>query len=93
MEFETEIEIKGLGGNSIIIRPIGLINYNSDLDWDRNWVKTKIICNDQPGLYSSQLKYEVHFDQTYIKDWVRKINEVTKIFPITGDFNKNNYNI
>ena len=151
-----EIEIRG-SGNSIAIQAISLINYNSNLDWDKNWVKTKITatggvfsgtyeadlttfdfenlkqdlnslyenlngeiefsdlegflkleikgdntgnfniqvtCNDQPGIYTSELVFEINFDQTYIKNLVNKLNNITRQFPIVGNFeNKNNYNV
>lgn len=35
------IEIKD-AGNYIRIEPLRIINYNSDLDWDKNWISTKI---------------------------------------------------
>lgn len=53
----------------------------------------KIICNDRPGIYSTELTFELKFDQTHIKEMVHKLNEITKSFPIIGDYNKNNYKI
>ncbi len=28
-------------GNVVRIEPIEIINYNSDSDWDKNWIKTQ----------------------------------------------------
>ena len=54
---------------------------------------SQIICNDRPGIYSTELTFELGFDQTFIKEMVYNLNEITKSFPIVGDYNKNNYNI
>lgn len=42
-DFEEKLyfEIKD-GANFLRIEPLGLINYNSENDWDRNWVKSKV---------------------------------------------------
>ena len=29
-------------GDFVRLEPIELINYNSDLDWDKNWIRTKV---------------------------------------------------
>lgn len=144
-------------GNFVKISALARINYNSELDYDNNWIrclievsggsfngayeadiitttfeifkqelhklyddlrgkavfsdledyieievigngsgllKANVICNDQPGIYSAVLKYEIDFDQTYIKDIVNQLNEITIKFPIRGDFKiKNNFDI
>ena len=54
---------------------------------------SKTICNDRSGIYSTELTFELGFDQTFIKEMVYNLNEITKSFPIVGDYNKNNYNI
>ena len=144
-------------GNFVKIEPLGLITYNSSLDYDNNFIKCKIYvsggafsgeysanllttdfeifkhqlnslynnlngsaefstledeinikikgdgighfnsvitCFDFPGIYSSKLVFGIDFDQTFIKTIVRQINEITKKFPIKGNFTiNNNYNI
>ena len=39
-------------GAVVRLEPIELINYNSDLDWDKNWVKTKVTVKG--GTFSGQ---------------------------------------
>lgn len=54
----------------------------------------RIECIDFPGINSSELIFEIEFDQTFIKKIVSQINQITKEFPIKGSFNiKNNYNL
>ena len=80
---KTEIEFKDLEGYlTINIVGNGTGNFAS-----------QIICNDRPGIYSTELTFELGFDQTFIKEMVYNLNEITKSFPIVGDYNKNNYNI
>lgn len=158
MEFNENLffEISNQG-NSIKIETLYLIKYDSEIDYDRNWIQCKvivsggafsgeyisdlmttdfekfkhelnslytnlnsvaefydlesavnikikgdgighfnaeIICNDSPGIETAQLKYEIDFDQTFIKGIVKQLNDITRKFPIKGDFNiQNNYNI
>ena len=35
--------------------------------------------------WGAQLNFEITFDQTYIPDLVRQLNDITRAFPITGD--------
>ena len=149
-------EIKSLG-NFLKIEVLNLVNENSELDWDNNWINCKIyvsggafsgnysaeimtfefekfkhdlnslyenlngtaefqeienyiivkvkgdgighfnaeiICFDYPGIDSAKLEFEIYFDQTFIKEIVNQLNQITKEFPITGDFKiQNNYNV
>ncbi|MCY4779077.1 hypothetical protein ORI89_05410 [Sphingobacterium sp. UT-1RO-CII-1] len=48
----------------------------------------EVTCNDAPGIYSSELSFQISFDQTYIKDMVRRLDEITKRHPVVGDFKK-----
>ncbi|WP_103665637.1 WapI family immunity protein [Gracilimonas amylolytica] len=43
-------------GNFVRLQPIELINHDSDLDWDKNWIKTKVILNagNFTGHYDSE---------------------------------------
>jgi hypothetical protein len=51
-------------------------------------------CEDFPGINSATLSFEIDFDQTYIKKIVYQLNEITKKFPIKGNYTiQNNYNI
>ena len=135
-------------GNIVRLEPIGLINYRSSIDWDNNWIKTKITikggafggqyeadvmtidferfkqelyalynnlngkavfadlervlkleiqgdglghfevkvtAHDEP-CFGANLNFTMYFDQTYIKPLVHQLNEITKQFPIKGDF-------
>ncbi|MEI5984971.1 MULTISPECIES: hypothetical protein [Sphingobacterium] len=47
----------------------------------------QITCNDKPGIYSTQLQFEMHFDQTYIMPLVKRLENITNRFQIIGDFN------
>ncbi|MGV6943515.1 WapI family immunity protein [Sphingobacterium kyonggiense] len=147
---DLKFEINVLG-QYIRITPISKIYYDSNLDWDKNWIKThievksgsfmgcykadlttfdfknlkenlsilynnlneeiifkdlegylelifkgdntgnftiQITCNDRPGIYSTELKFEMTFDQTYIKPLVMVLENITALFPIVGDYNK-----
>lgn len=48
----------------------------------------EITCNDTPDINSSELKFQISFDQTYIKDMLRSLDQITKRYPIIGDFKK-----
>ena len=48
----------------------------------------EVTCNDTPDIYSSELKFQISFDQTYIKDMVCSLDEITKRYPIIGDFKR-----
>jgi hypothetical protein len=48
----------------------------------------KATANDKPGIYGSQLTFEMNFDQTYIKDIVRQLDRITEAFPVVGNLNK-----
>lgn len=39
-------------GDIVILEPLELFKYNSDLDWDRNWVKTRVTVKG--GKFSGQ---------------------------------------
>jgi hypothetical protein len=41
--------------------------------------------NDSPGIYGNQLSFEMSFDQTYIKNIVNQLAQITQAFPVTGD--------
>lgn len=43
-------------------------------------------CCDKPGPDSAELRFELSFDQTFIKPIVNTLNEITKKFPIIGDY-------
>ena len=140
-------------GDLVRLEPIELINYNSDIDWDKNWVKTKVTIQggkfsgqyfgefmtvdfekfkqelsrlynnpngtanfndlegylelkihgdgighfevkvkacDQPGIDGSQLTFTMAFDQTELKEHANQLDQITKQFPISGDFNIKN---
>ena len=46
--------------------------------------KMNVIANDMPGIYGSQLTFEIDFDQTYINNIVRQLNKITDAFPVVG---------
>lgn len=48
----------------------------------------QITCNDKPGIYSTELKFEMHFDQTYIMPIIKRLENITNRFQIIGTFNK-----
>lgn len=136
-------------GNLIRLEPFELNKYDSDMDWDKNWIKTKITVNagnfsghyegelmttdfekfkqelfqlydnlkgtahfndlegylnlkikgdglghfevkvvacDSPGIDSNHLSFFLSFDQTLIKELVQQLENITKQFPISGDF-------
>lgn len=78
-----KIEFKDLEGYLLII---------IDGDGNGNFA-TKIVCNDRPGIYSTDLIFTLGFDKTFIKEMVYNLNEITKSFPIVGDYTKNNMNV
>jgi hypothetical protein len=41
---------------------------------------------DQPGVYASELTFNMAFDQTELKQLVNQLDQITKQFPIKGDF-------
>jgi hypothetical protein len=41
---------------------------------------------DQPGMYSSELIFSMSFDQTELKILIDQLDNITKKFPIIGDF-------
>jgi hypothetical protein len=147
---DLEFQIKG-DEDFLKLNPAGLIYYNSNLDWDKNWIRTvitvqggvfsgrynadlttfdfdnlkfdleklyenlgdemefddlegflslkivgdgtgnfvaEVTCNDTPDIHSSELKFQISFDQTYIKDMLRSLDEITKRYPIIGDFKR-----
>lgn len=45
-----------------------------------------VVCNDKPGINVAELKFDLSFDQTFIKDMVRSLNEITKQYPVVADF-------
>jgi len=47
----------------------------------------QITCNDNPGIYSTELQFEMHFDQTYIMPLVKRLENITNRFQIIGNFN------
>ena len=136
-------------GNLIRLEPIDSVKYESELYWDKNWIKTKVIvkggnftgqyfgefttidlenfkldlhrlydnlnstarfCDlegyldirisgdgfghfevkvracDVPGINGSELTFEMAFDQTEIKYLERQLYEITKLYPIIGEF-------
>jgi len=136
-------------GNIVRLDPIKLVYENSTLDWDRNYIQTKITvkggafsgqyqaeimtvdfekfkqelrklydnlkggaifedlehalqleihgdgighfevevtANDKPGIDSSKLNFTMAFDQTEIERLVNQLDNITKAFPITGNF-------
>jgi hypothetical protein len=140
-------------GNLIRLEPIESVKYDSELDWDKNWIKTKVIvkggnfagqyfgdfltidlenfkldlhrlydnlnstvrfCDlegyldiriigdgighfvvkvracDVPGIYGSELSFEMTFDQTEIKGLERQLYEITKRYPMIGEFRTRN---
>ncbi|MFD2556064.1 WapI family immunity protein [Sphingobacterium tabacisoli] len=150
MPKDLEFQIKA-DGNFLKIAPIGLIYYDSNSDWNKNWIRAaikvqggvfsgrydadlttfdfdnlkcdlekldgnlsgemefddlegflslkivgdgtgnfvaEVTCNDTPDINSSELKFQIYFDQTYIKDMVHSLDEITKRYPIVGDYKK-----
>jgi hypothetical protein len=134
-------------GNLVRIEPKGRIEYNSDLDYDKNWINTKVtikggnfsgqytadfltrdfnffkselsklydnlkgattFCDlegylelkiigdgfghfdvavkacDNPGIYGSELTFNMEFDQTQIKKLTNQLGEIMNEFPIIG---------
>jgi hypothetical protein len=45
------------GGDFVRLEPIELIDYKSSLDWDRNWIKTKIVIKG--GAFSGQYQADI----------------------------------
>lgn len=45
-----------------------------------------VVANDTSDIYSSQLRFEMNFDQTYIRPIVQQLNKITEAFPVTGNF-------
>ena len=152
MELNEDLKFEiNVFGQYIRITPISKIYYESNLDWDKNWIKTqievksgsfmgcykadlttfdfknlkedlillynnlneeivfkdlegylelifkgdntgnitiKITCNDRPGIYSTELKFEMNFDKTYIMPLVKRLENITNRFQIIGNFNK-----
>lgn len=142
-------------GNIVHLEPIERINYESSIDYDKNWIKTKITlkggvffgqyvadimtidferfkqelyvlydkldgkatfadlenalkveiqgngighfevkvtAHDKPS-FGANLNFTMCFDQTCIKLLVHQLDEITKRFPIIGDFNIKNESI
>jgi hypothetical protein len=48
--------------------------------------QVKVRACDVPGIYGSELSFEMAFDQTEIKNLERQLYEITKLYPIIGDF-------
>jgi hypothetical protein len=42
-----------------------------------------VIACDQPGIYGSELKFKITFDQTQIKELVNQLDLINKEFPVT----------
>lgn len=139
-------------GDIIRIEPIQVYDNTSQLDWDRNWVRTRVTvkggafsgqftadfmttdfelfkrdiinldknfkgtakleplegqlvlnivgdglghfevnckATDQPG-FGGTLSFTLGFDQTELARLTNELNEITKAFPIKGDFNIKN---
>ena len=53
-------------------------------------LRASIECNDKSGIYSANLTFDIDFDQTFLKDIINQLNQITKAFPIIGDFNISN---
>ncbi|MBD1432379.1 hypothetical protein H8B06_06045 [Sphingobacterium sp. DN00404] len=142
------IEIKDIG-NYIRIEPLQRLYYESESDWDKNWISTQITvaagafsgtytadlttfdfknfkhdlnnlydnlngslefrdlegylkliikgdgighfnlqatCCDKPGPDSAELRFELSFDQTFIRPMVNSLKEITEKFPVIGDY-------
>lgn len=41
---------------------------------------------DQPGINASELTFNMAFDQTELKELVNQLDQITRQFPIEGDF-------
>ncbi len=144
---ETYFEISE-SGNKVRIEAVEFAHHGAEIDWDKNWVKSKVtvkagsfsgeydaefmttdfdrfkkdfsalydnlsggamfsdlegylelrivgdgnghfemkaIANDKPGIYGSQLTFEMNFDQTYIKNIVRQLGKIAEAFPVVGN--------
>lgn len=143
---DTYFELSN-SGDLVRIEPQARIEYNSDLDYDKNWIKTKVTINagsfsgqysgaflttdfnflklelsklyvnlkgtatfcdlegylelkiigdgfghfdvavkacDNPGIYGSELKFNIQIDQTQIKKMTNQLGEILNEFPIIG---------
>jgi hypothetical protein len=52
--------------------------------------EVKVVACDVPGINGSELSFEMAFDQTEIKNLERQLYEITKLYPIIGDFKTRN---
>lgn len=51
-----------------------------------------ITASDRFDMYAAKLSYTMDFDQTYLNAWIKQLNDITRRFPIQGDFKiKNMY--
>lgn len=48
--------------------------------------ETEIVACDNPGIYGSELRFSLQFDQTQINEIVSQLDRIVKEFPIKGDF-------
>ncbi|MBN8788715.1 MAG: hypothetical protein J0I84_16630 [Terrimonas sp.] len=71
---ETYFEISD-GGDIIRVEPYQAIKYDSALDWDRNWIKTKVTI--KVGAFSGQ--YVTEFMTTDFELLKRGFKKLTKI--------------
>ncbi|WP_313185970.1 WapI family immunity protein [Sphingobacterium siyangense] len=67
-----EIEFKDLEGYlSIKMKGNGLGNINVEIQ-----------CSDKPGVYASTLKFELNFDQAFIKPIVQTLKNIISKYPV-----------
>jgi hypothetical protein len=76
------------GGDLIRLEPLHVISYSSNLDWDKNWIKTKVTVKS--GAFSGQ--YFADFmttDYELLKRALRKLNNdfngQAKFEPLEGE--------
>src|SRR5690606_10205061 len=70
------LEVRDLEGYvKLVIKGDGIGHFN-----------LRAICCDRPGLDSAELRFELSFDQTFIRPMVNSLKQITEKFPIIGDY-------
>lgn len=70
-------------GNLVRLEPIELIKYDSNIDWDQNWVKTKVTVKG--GNFSGQ--YSADFLTVEFKKFKQELSQLYDNLKGTANFN------
>jgi hypothetical protein len=81
-DYQEYFEINN-SGNLVRLEPVGLIKYNSDLDWDKNWVKTNVTIKG--GMFSGQ--YEADFMTVDFERFKQELSPLYNNLKGTASFN------